>query len=72
MSNLKIPSSNEVQEKSLRDAIDALVAECTEKQVSFLNRIHDNAPWKGLKNCPVTKLTETYELLRRTVSENQS
>jgi hypothetical protein len=36
----------------------------------MLHRIHDNAPWKGLTNCPEHKLDETYDLLRRTAIKN--
>lgn len=54
----------------MRDAIDELIAECTDAQVAGLHRIHDNAPWKGLGNCPADKLSTAYELLRRTVMQN--
>ena len=64
------PTAAQVAEQSMRNAIDELVAECTEAQVAGLHRIHDNAPWKGLGNCPANQLSTTYELLRRTVMQN--
>ena len=65
-------SAAEVQSQSLRDGINALLEDCTEKQRAFLHRIHDSAPWKGLANCPPDQLSLSYELLRRTVIENRS
>lgn len=64
------PTAAQVAEQSMRDAIDELIAECTDAQVAGLHRIHNNAPWKGLGNCPVNQLFTTYELLRRTVMQN--
>lgn len=64
------PSTEDLRISGLRDGIAELMAECTEKQLAGLHRIHDSAPWKGLANCPVNKLGETYELLRRTVMSN--
>ncbi len=63
-------SAEAAKTKTLRDGIDSMLDMCTEPQRAFLNRIHDNAPWRGLANCPDNKLAETYELLRRTVSAN--
>lgn len=63
-------SAAELRTDAVREAIGELLAECTETQRAFLHRIHDNAPWKGLANCPGNKLDETYELLRRTVLVN--
>lgn len=65
------PSAEQIKEQALRQGISDLMGECSEKQNAFLHRIHDNAPWKGLANCPAGKLSETYELLRRTVAENE-
>lgn len=63
-------NSDDIQEKALREGIGELITQCTTKQVEFLHRIHNGAPWKGLDNCPPGKLAETYELLRRTVLKN--
>jgi hypothetical protein len=63
-------SAEAAKTKALRDGIDSMMDLCTEKQIAFLNKIHDNAPWKGLANCPDNKLVDTYELLRRTVAAN--
>lgn len=73
MSEIKdgVPMSAEsAKVKALRDGIDSMLDLCTEQQQAFLHRIHDNAPWKGLSNCPDGKLSETYELLRRTIAAN--
>jgi len=66
-----VPTAKQITEQALRKAIEDLSKRCTEKQVAFLHKIHDSAPWKGLDRCPENKLTETYELLRRTVISNQ-
>jgi len=66
------PSVEQLKEKALRDGIAELMQGCTDKQNDFLHRIHDSAPWKGLANCPVEKLGDTYELLRRTAQQNAS
>lgn len=58
--------------QALREGIALLMTQCTEKQNAFLHKIHDSAPWKGLANCPPGKLGETYELLRRTVIQNEA
>jgi hypothetical protein len=63
-------SSAEVRVKALRDGIGELISQCTDQQVAFLHRIHDNAPWKGLANIPDSELSATYDLLRRTVIGN--
>lgn len=63
-------STEQLRVKSLRDGISELMLECTAKQIGMLHRIHDNAPWKGISNCPESKLSDTYELLRRTVMGN--
>jgi hypothetical protein len=65
-----LPSAKKMQIDALRNGINDLVLRCTDKQIKFLQTIHDNAPWKGLANCPDDKLAETYELLRRTVIVN--
>ncbi len=64
------PTAIEVKERAIREAIMRLLGLCTEKEQQFLHTIHDHAPWKGLANCPGSKLDETYELLRRTVKHN--
>lgn len=63
-------TAEQLRIQSLRDGIDSMMLECTEAQLQVLHRIHDAAPWKGLSNCPVSRLGETYELLRRTVMQN--
>lgn len=65
-------SAEAVRVKALRDGIDDMLEQCTQVQQAFLHRIHDSAPWKGLANCPDSKLPETYELLRRTISANRA
>lgn len=64
------PTAEQLRVQSMRDGISALMLECTDAQIAGLHRIHDNAPWKGLDNCPVSQLSTTYELLRRTVMQN--
>lgn len=64
------PTADQLRVQSLRDGINALILECTDAQIAGLHRIHDNSPWKGLNNCPVSQLPATYELLRRTVMQN--
>lgn len=64
-------TSDAVRIKALRDGIDDMLQQCTQVQQEFLHHIHDSAPWKGLSNCPDSKLSETYELLRRTVNANR-
>lgn len=59
----QLPDRNELVRKAINDALPLL----TDKQRAFLNRIHDNAPWKGLANCPDSELLATYELIRRTL-----
>jgi hypothetical protein len=65
-------SADEARQQALRDGIRDMLEECTEAQRAFLHRIHDNAPWKGLANCPPGKLAESYELVRRTVFGNRA
>jgi len=67
-----ILTAKHLQEQVLRDGIVELMGQCTEQQNCLLHRIHDNAPWKGLMNCPTDRLTETYNLLHRTVVKNIS
>jgi hypothetical protein len=67
-----IMNSNEVKAAALRAEIENLLHECTDAQKLGLHRIHDNAPWKGFVNCPPEKLSETYELVRRTVMGNRA
>ena len=64
------PSATQVRDRAIRDGINELLGQCTDKQKSFLHNIHDHAPWNGLHNCPSSKLDDTYELLRRTVNSN--
>ena len=59
--------AEQLQEQALRGGIADLMSQCTEKQNAFLHQLHDGASWRGLANCPADKLSETYELLRRTV-----
>ena len=59
-------TADEIKNDALRAAIDAEMSMLTERQCKLIYRIHDNAPWKGLANCPPEKLDETYELIRRT------
>lgn len=68
----KLPTAREVQDELLRVDILKMLDECTETQIAFLHRVHDNAPWKGLANCPSAKLFETYDLVCRTVVSNRS
>lgn len=65
----RIPTAAEVQKQALRTATAALLADCTDAQRAGLHRIHDGAPWKGLANCPPSKLADAYELVRRTAFE---
>jgi hypothetical protein len=60
-----------MQEQAARDAIDFLLTQCTDAQDVGFHRIHNAAPWKGVQNIPVDKLCESYELLRRTVIQNE-
>jgi hypothetical protein len=62
-----IESAAELREIAVRSGINELMRQCTQTQIAFIHRIHDSAPWRGLKNCPANRLDETYELLRRTV-----
>lgn len=62
----------DMQEKAARDAIDGLLDECTDAQNVWFHKIHNAAPWKGVRHIPVAKLSESYELLRRTVIKNRA
>lgn len=66
-----VPTAKQLTEQALRKAIEELSEQCTEEQVTFLRKLHDLAPWKGLQHCPGNKLAETYALVRRTVIANQ-
>ncbi len=71
MNDLSAPlNATQIKVRAIRAAIAELMGECTEQQRQFLHTIHDNAPWKGLANCPASKLDATYALLCRTVKEN--
>lgn len=68
----KIKTAKEVETMAVRESIYELLEQCTVDQVSFFFQIHLNAPWQGFKNCPENKLSENYELIRRTVLSNKS
>ena len=67
-----LKSSADVKRESMLVSIKELLAECTEDQACFFNRIHNRAPWKGIDNCPENRLAESYQLIRRTVIENRA
>lgn len=50
-----------------RQAINDLLPRLSEAELKGLHRIHDNAPWKGLDNCPDHKLADTLALIHRTL-----
>jgi hypothetical protein len=51
----------------VRQAISALLDDCTFAEANGFYRIHDNAPWKGVANMPDDRLDASYDLLRRTI-----
>lgn len=64
---MSMPSSKELQTNAVRQAINEALPLLSDKGRALIHRIHDNAPWKGLANCPDAKLSETYELIRRSL-----
>lgn len=67
-----IATAEEIMTRALRAAMEELMAECTEDQIAFLHRIHDNSPWKGLHNAPLVELVNSYDLVTRTVVKNRA
>lgn len=63
-------SAADVQINALRAGIDDMLVQCSEKQREFFHRIHASSPWKTIDKCPPGKLSESYELLRRTIIKN--
>lgn len=59
----QLPNQYDLIRQAINDALPLL----SEKGRALIHRIHDNAPWKGLANCPDSKLNQTYELIRRSL-----
>lgn len=67
MIDTTIPSSDELVLDTLRRALIALLAECTEAQRAMFERIYPG----GVSVLDETKLRTAYELARRTVAKNR-
>lgn len=67
---MTVPRAAEVKVRVIREATDALLSQCTEKQVEFFHRIHNNAPYKGWENCPDDLIDVAHDLVARTVEAN--
>ena len=67
-----VVSAQEVADRAIREATDAMLAECTEKEVAFFHKIHASAPWRTWDKCPSKELSGYHALVRRTMKPRWS